>query len=241
VTHILLRFAALAVAYDALASALVLTTGWSYGTLALGGLVLQVLAGRAAGRREGFLWAILAGACTAFAEATLGFGVSWLIGPGRSQLPGVVDYQTAVALATLGGGALGGLGGIAALGWDVEERRPSLEGLISGVRSFWRSLSLDRWLAKKLLIRGLVIWIGLRVLLLLALGAASEGGVVVPSYDLASGVRLLLVCALVALADLARRREFILLANIGVRAGVAVVLYVIPGALIESVLLVAAR
>lgn len=239
-TRVLLLFAALVVAYDALASALVVATGWPYGTLALGGLAIQVAAGQVAGRREGFLWAILAGGCTALVEGTLGFGVSWLIGPGRTHLPSVFDYPTAVAIATLGGGALGALGGITALGWDVDERRLSPDHLISRVRSFWRSLSLDRWLTKKLLARGLVIWIGLRVLFQLALGAASEGGVVVSSYDLASGVRLLLVCALVALADLARRREFILLANLGVPAGVAVMLYLIPGALLESVLLVVA-
>jgi hypothetical protein len=109
-TRVLLFFAALVVAYDALASALVLATGWPYGTLALGALAIQAAAGRAAGQREGFVWAILAGASTALVEATLGFAVSWLIGPGRTQLPAAFDYPTAAALATLGGGALGALG-----------------------------------------------------------------------------------------------------------------------------------
>jgi hypothetical protein len=240
-TRVLLLFAALVVAYDALAAALVAATGWPYDVLALGALAIQAAAGRSAGKRGGFLGAILAGGCTALAEATLGFGASWLIGPGRRHLPSAMAFPTAVLIATLVGCALGALGGITALGWDVEERRLTRQGAGAAVRSFRRSLSLDRWLAKKLLVRGLVIWTGLRVLLLLALGAAGAGGVVVSSYDLASRVRLLLLCALIALADLAWRREFTLLANLGVRAGVAVLLYLIPGVLLESVLLAAAR
>lgn len=239
--RVLLLFAALVVGYDALASALVVATGWPYGVLALGGLVIQVAAGRVAGRREGFLWAVLAGACTALAEATLGFGVSWLIGPGRTHLPSIVDYPTAVALATLGGCALGGLGGMTTLGWDYDRRRISPDALWSDLLLFVRSLRLDRWLAWALLLRGLLIWAGLRFLFSMATSAAGNGGGVRLVFDLASGVRFLLVCAFVAGADLVWRREFVLLANLGVRAGVAVALYVIPGALVEGVLLMAAR
>ena len=240
-TRILLLFAALVVAYDALASALVVATGLPYGTLALGGLVIQVAAGRAAGRREGFLWAMLAGACTALAEGTLGFAAAWLIGPGRTHLPSAVDYPTAVTIATLGGCALGALGGITVLGWDYDKRRMSPDALWSDLLSFVGSVRLDAWLARTLLFRGLLIWAGLRLLFFLATSTAGSGGAVLLVFDLASGVGFLLVCALVAVADLAWRREFILLANLGVRAGLAVALYLVPGALIESVLLVVAR
>jgi hypothetical protein len=240
-THVLLRFAALVVAYDALASAVVAATGWPYGVLALGGLAIQFAAGRVGGRREGLLWAIVAGACTALAEGTLGFAVSWLIGPGRTQLPVVVAYPTAVAIATLGGCALGALGGITALGWEVEAHELSPAALRSACRSFLRSLRLDGWLCRALLLRGLVIWAGLRLLFLLATSAAGNGGGVRLSFDLASGVRFMGVCALVAVADLAWRREFTLLANLGVRAGAAVALYVFPAALLEGLLLAVAR
>ena len=240
-TRTLLLFAVLVVAYDALASALVVATGWPYGTLALGGLVIQVAAGRAAGRREGVLWAMLAGACTALAEATLGFALAWLIGPGRTQLPSAADYPTAVAIATLGGCVLGALGGITTLGWEVEERWTSPGELISGVRSFLHSLPLDAWLARRLLLRGLLVWAGLRLLFVLATGVTAGSDVGGASQGAASGLRLLVVCAVVAIADLARRREFVLLANLGVRAGVAVALYVIPAALLESIVLVVGR
>jgi hypothetical protein len=235
-TRVLLLFAALVVVYDALASALIAVTGWPYNVLALGALVIQVAAGRAGGARGGFGWAILSGGCTALAEATLGFAVAWLIGPGRTQLPNV-DYPTAVALATLGGCALGGLGGITALGWDVESRKMSPGRLASGLRSFLRSLSLDAWLVRALLLRGMVIWAGIRLLFLLA---TSGAGMRLTS-DLAAGARLLVICALVAVVDLAWRREFVLLADLGVRPGVAVLLYAVPGVLFESILLVVVR
>jgi hypothetical protein len=45
-TRVLLFFAALVVAYDALASALVVVTGWPYGALAVGALAIQAAAGR---------------------------------------------------------------------------------------------------------------------------------------------------------------------------------------------------
>jgi hypothetical protein len=240
-TRLLLRFAALVVAYDAFATAVVAVTGWPYDVLALGALAIQIAAGRAAGRREGFVGAIAAGACTALAEATLGFAAAWLVGPGRTHLPSAVDYPTAVALATLAGGALGAVGGITALGWEVETRRMTPGELTSGVRSFLRSLPLDAWLARRLIFRGLLVWAGLRLLFVLATGAAADSDVGGASQGAATGLRLLVVCAVVAFADLARRREFVLLADLGVGAGVAVALYVIPAALLEGIVTVVAR
>jgi hypothetical protein len=239
-TSLLLRFAALVIAYDALASAVVAVTGWPYDVLALGALAIQIAAGRAAGRREGFGGAMVAGACTALAEATLGFAAAWLVGPGRTHLRSVVDYPTAVALATLAGGALGAVGGITALGWEVEARRMTPGSLASRFLGFRRSLAVDPWLARVLLLRGAVIWAGLRVLYFLATSGAGDGAAARSSLGVAPGTRFVAVCALLAVADLARRREFVLLGDLGVRAGVAVALYVVPGALVEGVLLVAA-
>jgi hypothetical protein len=240
-TRLLLRFVALVVAYDALASAVVAVTGWRYDVLALGALAIQIAAGRSAGRREGFLGAMAAGACTALAEATLGFGAAWLVGPGRTHLPNAVDYPTAVALATLAGGALGAVGGITALGWEVEERRTAPGELIASARSFLHSLPLDAWLARQLILRGLLIWAGLMLLFVLATGATADSDVGGASQGAATGLRLLVVCAVVAIADLTRRREFVLLADLGVRAGVAVSLYVIPAALLEGLVMAVPR
>lgn len=231
--RVLLSFAALVVAYDAAASALVAVTGWSYATLALGGLAIQVAAGFVAGRRGGFLWAILAGASTALAEGTLGFAAAWLIGPGRTHLPATLDYLGALALAVLAGAALGGVGGAATLGWST-----GAEVGTDAPRGRWdpraalRALQVDRFLVRALMGRGVGLWLGIEVLYALALGAG--GGPLGRMLGVNPG--MLVLVALVALADLARRREFVFFADLGVGPVLAVALYVLPGALLDGAL-----
>jgi hypothetical protein len=244
---ILLMFAAAVVAYDAAASALVLATGWSYNTLATGALLIQAVAGSVAGRRAGFLWAMIAGASTALAEATLGFGASWLVGPGRSHLPNTVDYLVAVGLATLAGGALGGVGGALSLGWSVG---PDVGA--DGARARWsvraalRSLRLDGFVVRALLGRGILLWLGLRVMWALVMGAGSAvtqggGGAPLGQGLVTPDVRIVELLVALAFLDLARRREFLLFADLGLGPVRAVTLYVLPGALLEAALLLVPR
>lgn len=245
--RVLLFFAALAVAYDAVASAVVAVTGWSYGALALGALPIQVAAGAVAGRRAGFLWAMLAGAVTALAEATLGFGAAWLIGPGRTHLPSHVGFLVAVGQATLAGGALGGAGGALTLGWSVGAGAGA-----GGAGARWsaaaaiRALRLDGVLFRALLGRGVWMWIGLRALWILVMGAGwavtqGGGGLPVARGIVAPDVRIVELLIPLAIADLARRREFVLLADLGLGPVRAVCLYVLPGALLEAALLLLPR
>lgn len=239
---VILAFAALVVVYDGVASALALATGWSYGVLALGGLAIQGLAGFVAGRRGGFLWAMMAGGAAALAEATLGLGASWLIGPGRLHVPSDVGYLVAVGRAVLGGIALGGAGGALTLGWSVE---PESRGRWAPW-SWLGSLRMDHALAVVLLERGFSLWLGLRLVFALLGGAGysvtggHEGapfaeGLVIPDLRV---VELLVV---LAFADLARRRELTLLGDLGIGPLRAAAFYVLPGALLEPALLLLPR
>lgn len=239
---VILAFAGLVVVYDAVASALALATGWPYGAMAMGGLAIQALAGFVAGRRGGFLWAVIAGGTTALAEATLGLGVAWLVGPGRLHVPSEVGYLVAVGRAVLGGIALGGVGGALRLGWSVEPESGGRWAPWSGLRS----LRMDRALAVVLLERGFGLWLGLRLVFGLLAGAGysitggQEGapfavGLVRPDLRV---VELLVV---LAFADLARRREFVLLGDLGIGPFRAAALYVLPGALLEPALLLVPR
>ena len=181
---------------------------------------------------------MLAGGSTALAEGTLGFGVAWLIGLGRTHLPATMDYLGALAAAVLAGAALGGVGGAVTLGWSVGA---DVEG--GGTSARWdpraalRALSLDHLLVRELLYRGVALWLGLKLLYALAVGAggASPGGM------LGADARVPILVAIVALADLARRREFVFFADLGLGAARAVALYVLPGALLECALLVVLR
>jgi hypothetical protein len=244
---VLLFFVAVAVAYDAAASAVVAATGWSYGALALGALAIQVVAGYAAGRRAGFLWALLAGAATALAEATLGFGAAWVIGPGRTHLPNDVGFLVAVGQATLVGGALGGVGGALTLGWSLGP-----DAGTGGAAERWsvgaaiRALRLDGFLVRALLQRGLWLWVALRALWALVTGAGHAITQGTAGAPLAQGIltpdlRIVELLIPLAVVDLARRREFVLLANLGLGGVRAVGLYVLPGALLEAALLLVPR
>jgi hypothetical protein len=239
---VILAFAGLVVVYDAVASALALATGWPYGALALGGLAIQGLAGFVAGRRGGFLWAMIAGGTVAFAEATLGLGASWLVGPGRLHLPSEVGYLVAVGRSVLGGIALGGAGGALTLGWSVEPES-------GGRRAPWWGfgwLRVDRALAVVLLERGFGLWLGLRLVFALLAGAGysitdGQGGAPFAVGVVTPDLRVVELLVVLAFADLARRREFVLLGDLGIGAFRATALYVLPGALLEPALLLVPR
>lgn len=80
--------------------------------------------------------------------------------------------------------------------------------------------------------RGVALWLGARVLLLLA----STGRVSPTSPTLASSLGVVCVVALLAYADLRLRREEILLANLGVSALRAVLYCSLAPTVIEALL-----
>jgi hypothetical protein len=74
------------VVYDALASLASLGIGFSYAYSAFGSLVLYCAFGYWASRVRSILFAATVGALMGLADATLGWAVSWVLGPGRWEV-----------------------------------------------------------------------------------------------------------------------------------------------------------
>jgi hypothetical protein len=94
---------------------------------------------------------------------------------------------------------------------------------------------LPRRLLRLILLRALLIWVGVRLLVLM--GGAMIGELLLRISAL-SVITIILVSAFLTLADLTRRREALFLANLGVPTRMIVLLSVIPAALGEMVLAV---
>jgi len=76
-------------------------------------------------------------------------------------------------------------------------------------------------IVRRAVLRGVMFWIGLRLLLLMLRNTES--------HPLLVGV----IIALLAYADLSRRNEEVFLANLGIGLRHAVALYVVPACLLE--------
>lgn len=85
--------------------------------------------------------------------------------------------------------------------------------------------------------RGIPLWLGVRILLFM--GTAGEVTPTAPRF--ASLIGVIGVVGLAALADLRRRREEVLLANLGIPARRAVLYCLLPALLVEALLLAVAR
>jgi hypothetical protein len=110
---LLLIFALAVVGFDAIASLASLQFGLSYGLFAFGSAVLYTAIAIYCGLRRGFGAAVLLGALLGLVDATFGWAVSWVIGPGR---PVGVDFSWATwlftaAVVTLLGAIYGLIGG----------------------------------------------------------------------------------------------------------------------------------
>ena len=90
------------VAFDVLASLASRKLSFWYGYATIGSWLIYVTVGLLAGRVASVRAATAAGAAVGFVEATLGWAISWLIGPGRVSLDARVDS----GLASLLSGAL---------------------------------------------------------------------------------------------------------------------------------------
>jgi hypothetical protein len=71
------------VAFDAIASVASLKLGFAYTTAAWGSYVIYVAVGFIAARWGGISAALKAGAVVGLVDASAGWGVSWIIGPGH--------------------------------------------------------------------------------------------------------------------------------------------------------------
>ena len=112
---VLLGCAVAVVAFDAAASAASRRLGFAYTSAAAGSWAIYAAVGFVAGRHGGLRAAALAGAATGLVDATLGWYVSWRIGPGR--VPGGLtprQWLSAAVTVTLLAAAVGAVGGLGA-------------------------------------------------------------------------------------------------------------------------------
>lgn len=108
------------IVFDAIASVASLALGFPYTYAAFGSAVLYIAFAFFAAREFGFWVAVLLGATMGITDATIGWAVSWAIGPGRlaaGALTPSVWLYTAAFVVVLGiiygliGGGIGALAG----------------------------------------------------------------------------------------------------------------------------------
>ena len=102
--------------FDAVASLASVALSFPYWYAAIGSCVIYLVVGGAAARYASVRLSALAGALVGLVDATLGWAISWVIGPGRAaagslQLPRLIWTAAAVSLLA---GAVASVG--AALG-----------------------------------------------------------------------------------------------------------------------------
>lgn len=102
------------ISFDALASVASQQLGFAYSTASIGSGILYIGIGFIATRATGLISrAALAAAIVGVVEATLGWWVSWIIGPGRSPAgpPSVLQLLTVIASLAGVGAIVGAFGG----------------------------------------------------------------------------------------------------------------------------------
>jgi hypothetical protein len=113
-TRILLTGALIVLIFDTLGATASRLLGFRYSILTIGTYAIYLLITYRAGKQVGLLPAVLIGAALGLVDATLGWAISWAIGPGRPDQPmsGAL-IAGAVVFVVMLGAALGLLGGTA--------------------------------------------------------------------------------------------------------------------------------
>ena len=100
--------------FDTATSVLSLATGLTYGWFSIGSSVLYVLFGYLAARRSTWFFGGLVGAFLGLVDSTLGWIISWTIGPGKPdiEMDPVLIAATVVFVMIVAAilGLIGGLG-----------------------------------------------------------------------------------------------------------------------------------
>ena len=101
------------VGFDAIASLASLAFGFPYSYAALGSAVLYIVFAYFAARMLGFWAALSLGAVMGLTDVTIGWAVSWAIGPGRIDIGPLTpsDWIYTAAFATILGAIYGLIGG----------------------------------------------------------------------------------------------------------------------------------
>jgi hypothetical protein len=119
------------VAFDIVASVASRTIGFPYSDAAVGSYVIYAVFGFAIGRRAGVGGASLGVAMIATVEATIGWALSWVIGPGRppNGMPRFGALASTVALVAATGAVLGAMAGLLAKLLVSGSRKPPRSGV----------------------------------------------------------------------------------------------------------------
>jgi hypothetical protein len=119
---LLLLGAASIVCYDALAAVGSRTIGLPYALASVGSVALYIVIGGTTARLRSRTFGFIAGATTGIVDASAGWWVSWLIGPGRppSGSINLTQWLVTAAMVTTVGCVVAGISGVLAT-WG---RRP---------------------------------------------------------------------------------------------------------------------
>jgi hypothetical protein len=115
-TRILLVAAVVVLVFDTVGAIASSRLGFAYSSLSPISMFIYAAAGFAAGRLAGLKAAVSIGSAVAMIEATLGWFISWQIGPGRppAEYSGVGAVLIAIMIVIATGAIFGLLGGGAA-------------------------------------------------------------------------------------------------------------------------------
>lgn len=94
---IVLIGAASIVLYDAIGALASLSLGFDYGWLVLGSTAIYVMVGYFAGNKKNVVVGSLAGAVMGLVDSTLGWYISWTVGPGKPE----IDMDGTMIIATI--------------------------------------------------------------------------------------------------------------------------------------------
>jgi hypothetical protein len=102
------------IAYDTTASLASLSLGFTYAYAGIGSAIIYATGGFFAASAAGFKSSILVGVVAGLTDATIGWGISWAIGPGRPASGSLSTSQwfvaaSSVAIVAIVCAAIGGL------------------------------------------------------------------------------------------------------------------------------------
>ena len=106
------------IAFDAVSSIASLALGFPYTYAAIGSAIIYIILAFYCARKFGFLAAVLLGAVMGITDSTIGWAVSWFIGPGRlpvgtlTPLIWLISAAFVVFLGAIYGVVGGGIGAL---------------------------------------------------------------------------------------------------------------------------------
>lgn len=114
--HVILTAIVAVVVYDALAAMMTLKFGYDYASFSYGSLLIYLAFGFIAGRIAAWSFGALVGAVTGLTDSTLGWWVSWMIGPGKpAERIDNFTIVTAIVFVTSEAAIVGLIGGLLSL------------------------------------------------------------------------------------------------------------------------------